>query len=94
MKAVCADFETELVEFNGERDHVHLLVHYPPKVALSRLVGSPQGRLGPQNPAGVPRPHPQAPVGEPLLAPVLLRRVLRRRTPVDHQGVHREPEAP
>ncbi|GHH68990.1 hypothetical protein GCM10018793_00680 [Streptomyces sulfonofaciens] len=25
---------------------------------------------------------------------VLLRRLLRRRTPVDHQGVHREPEAP
>jgi REP element-mobilizing transposase RayT len=32
MRAVCADFDTELVEFNGERDHVHLLVHYPPKV--------------------------------------------------------------
>lgn len=43
MRAVCADFETELVEFNGESDHVHLLVHYPPKVALSRLVGSLKG---------------------------------------------------
>lgn len=43
MRVVCADFETELVEFNGERDHVHLLVHYPPKVALSRLVGSLKG---------------------------------------------------
>ena len=43
MRNVCADFETELVEFNGERDHVHLLVHYPPKVALSRLVGSLKG---------------------------------------------------
>jgi putative transposase len=29
MRNVCADFETQLVEFNGERDHVHLLVHYP-----------------------------------------------------------------
>lgn len=28
---------------NGERDHVHLLVHYPPKVAISRLVGSLKG---------------------------------------------------
>jgi putative transposase len=43
MRAVCADFETELVEFNGERDHVHLLVHYPPKVSLSRLVSSLKG---------------------------------------------------
>lgn len=46
MRAVCADFETELVEFNGETDHVHLLVHYPPKVSLSRLVGSLKGVSG------------------------------------------------
>ncbi|KDP84801.1 transposase [Cupriavidus sp. SK-3] len=40
---VCQDFETELVEFNGEHDHVHLLVNYPPKVALSNLVASLKG---------------------------------------------------
>src|SRR5881397_1888262 len=43
MRAVCADFEAELKEFNGEHDHVHLLVHYPPKVALSKLVNSLKG---------------------------------------------------
>lgn len=43
MRDVCADFGAELTEFNGEADHVHLLVHYPPKVALSRLVGSLKG---------------------------------------------------
>ena len=37
---VCRDFETELVEFDGERDHVHLLVNYPPKVSVARLVNS------------------------------------------------------
>ncbi len=37
---VCADFEADLVEFNGEDDHVHLLVTYPPKLALSALVNS------------------------------------------------------
>jgi putative transposase len=31
---VCADFETVLAEFNGESNHVHLLVSFPPKVAL------------------------------------------------------------
>src|SRR3979490_791530 len=31
MRAVCADFETELVEFNGEPNHVHLLVNFPPR---------------------------------------------------------------
>jgi putative transposase len=43
MRAVCADFEAELREFNGEHDHVHLLVHYPPKVAISKLVNSLKG---------------------------------------------------
>ncbi len=43
MAAVCTDFGAELREFNGESDHVHLLVHYPPKVALSRLVNSLKG---------------------------------------------------
>jgi len=43
FRKVCEDFETELVEFNGETDHVHLLVRYPPKVQLSRLVNSLKG---------------------------------------------------
>jgi putative transposase len=43
MRDVCAGFGTELREFNGETDHVHLLVHYPPNVALSRLVNSLKG---------------------------------------------------
>ncbi len=43
MRAVCADFQTELVAFNGEKDYVHLLGHYPPKAVLSRLVGSLKG---------------------------------------------------
>src|SRR3990172_269773 len=40
---VCHDFESEIVEFNGEDDHVHLLVNYPPKVAISKLVNSLKG---------------------------------------------------
>ncbi|MEV4477453.1 IS200/IS605 family transposase [Nonomuraea salmonea] len=43
MRSVCADFETELREFNGEDNHVHLLVDFPPKVALSKLVNSLKG---------------------------------------------------
>jgi len=31
------------VEFDGEDDHVHLLVEYPPKVAVSKLVNSLKG---------------------------------------------------
>ena len=40
---VCDDFDVELVEFDGERDHIHLLVNYPPKVAISKLVNSLKG---------------------------------------------------
>lgn len=43
FSAVCTDFEAELIEFEGEDDHVHLLVNYPPKVAVSALVNSLKG---------------------------------------------------
>jgi putative transposase len=36
-------FEVALREFNGEPDHVHLLVNDPPKVRLAELVNSLKG---------------------------------------------------
>lgn len=43
MRDVCADFGAELAEFTGQAEHVHLLVHFPPTVAISRLVNSLKG---------------------------------------------------
>ena len=43
MRKVCDDFGAVLREFNGEHDHVHLLVEYPPKVSVSALVNSLKG---------------------------------------------------
>lgn len=40
FSGVCRSFEAELIEFEGEGDHVHLLVNYPPKVQISKLVNS------------------------------------------------------
>ena len=40
---VCTDFGAQLIEMDGEDDHVHLLVEYPPKVAVSSLVNSLKG---------------------------------------------------
>jgi len=40
---VCTDFHAELVQMDGENNHVHLLVRYPPKLALSHLVNSLKG---------------------------------------------------
>lgn len=43
FSSICEDFEAHLVEFEGERDYVHLLIEYPPKVAVSKLVNSLKG---------------------------------------------------
>jgi putative transposase len=37
---VCSDAHATLVEMDGEDDHVHLLVQYPAKAAVSSLVNS------------------------------------------------------
>ena len=43
FRVVCDDFGVALKEVNGEDDHVHLLVEYPPTIQLSRLVNSLKG---------------------------------------------------
>lgn len=52
---VLDDFEAELLEFNSEEDHVHLLVSYPPKHSIAAIVNSLKGvssrRLKEQFPA-------------------------------------------
>ena len=40
---VCADLESTLIEMDGEKDHVHLLIEYPPKLAISKLVNTLKG---------------------------------------------------
>lgn len=43
FSSVCADFDGELIELDGEGDHVHLLVNYPPTLAISNLISSLTG---------------------------------------------------
>lgn len=40
---VCATMDCELIAYDGERDHVHLLVEYPPKHSVSILVNALKG---------------------------------------------------
>jgi putative transposase len=50
-----------LLEFNGEADHVHVLIEYPPKLSVSTLVNHLKGvssRL--YGKAGHPKPHETA----------------------------------
>lgn len=34
----CSKIKSELMEFNGEPDHAHMIISYPPSLAISRLV--------------------------------------------------------
>jgi putative transposase len=43
FEKVCRDFQAQLVEMNGEAEHVRLLIHYPPKHSVSSLVNSLKG---------------------------------------------------
>ncbi len=40
MKSACEKLECDLIEFNGEQDHVHILVGFPPKHSVSVLVNN------------------------------------------------------
>lgn len=41
--SLCKDFGSRLMEFDGEGDHVHLLINYLPKIPVSKLVNSLKG---------------------------------------------------
>jgi len=43
FEKICGDMESTLLECNGEDDHVHLLVEFPPKLPISKLVNSLKG---------------------------------------------------
>lgn len=92
MREVCADFNTTLVEFNGEHDHIHLRIEYPPTVQLSKLVNSLKGvsarGCATNSPIGSTSTARTATYGHHQL-----RRILRRHTHVDHRPIHR-PTAP
>jgi len=40
FQSVCKSWESELIEFNGEVDHVHLMVTFPPHKRLSDLISN------------------------------------------------------
>ncbi len=40
FKETCDKWRCTLSEFNGEADHVHLLISFPPDVQVSTLVGN------------------------------------------------------
>ena len=85
MRAMCSELDAELVEFNGETDHVHLLVAYPPTLAISTLVQRLNGRTAYARAPRIHRPLRPRPHARTPLVAVLLRRPLPRRATVHHQ---------
>ena len=44
IQAICGYAGCEVIELNVQRDHVHLIVMIPPKVAISDLMGRVKGQ--------------------------------------------------
>ena len=40
---VCHKLDAQLIQFDGEQDHVHLLVLYPPRISIAKLVNALKG---------------------------------------------------
>ena len=45
FEQICDHMECELLEFNGEEEHVHLMVSYSPKLSIANLVGTLKGKF-------------------------------------------------
>lgn len=40
LESACEKLECDLIEMDGEEDHIHLLVAYPPKLSISVMVNN------------------------------------------------------
>ena len=58
FRDVAAKMDFQVQEFNGEPDHIHALIEYPPKLSISQMVNALKGvssrRYGQ---AGYPKPY-------------------------------------
>jgi putative transposase len=61
FRAVAIKMNFQILEFNGENNHAHCLLEYPPKLSLSQMANALKGvssrRYGQ---AGYKKPHPEA----------------------------------
>src|ERR1700730_3071226 len=43
FERISLEHQVIVKEFNGDEDHVHMLINYPPKISLAKLVNSLKG---------------------------------------------------
>ena len=57
FETVCKKMDMQLLEFNGETDHIHAVIEYPPKLSVSVIVNALKGVSSRYHKkAGYPRP--------------------------------------
>jgi putative transposase len=55
---VAAKMDLQILEFNGEADHIHALIEYPPKLSMSVIVNALKGVSSRKyGKAGFPKPY-------------------------------------
>ena len=94
VRQVYADFGAELPEFNGEPDHVHLLVNFPPTMTISRLVNSLKGVSSRRLRQEFQELRPPLLAGQAAVVRVLLRRLCGWCAHYRLAPVHRTAEPP
>ena len=94
VRQVYADFGAELPEFNGEPDHVHLLVNFPPTMTISRLVNSLKGVSSRRLRQEFQELRPPLLAGQAAVVRVLLRRLCGWCAHYRLAPVHRAAEPP
>jgi putative transposase len=61
FQEVAKKMDFQIIEFNGEGNHVHALIEYPPKLSISQIVNALKGvssrRYGQE---GYKKPHKEA----------------------------------
>lgn len=61
FQEVAKKMDFQIIEFNGEGNHIHALIEYPPKLSISQIVNALKGvssrRYGQ---AGYKKPHKEA----------------------------------
>lgn len=61
FKEVALKMNFNILEFNGEANHAHTLIEYPPKLSISQVVNSLKGVSSRKyGQAGYKKPHPEA----------------------------------
>ena len=43
FREVALKMNFQVLEFNGESDHIHVLIEYPPKLSISQIVNAVKG---------------------------------------------------